>query len=319
VRTDEGTDAHNTAQDLVDMVGRLAAEHRFDELRSLRDRCRQIGDDRHRVIASIAEYRLVLDGPPALVADVLVHNGGDEFLAPLAEVAAQHHSWAELAELISSRTQIARHLVQNRALRGELVEQAPADWGTELPVWLEPWEPSYGVATFGAVSMEHPRPVIRMRGGRWRNTSPGEPIGDPYTNEAVALLTQAWRGRRGSVDVLVVEGDEQSAVAALGVRPHSIAEIRMSDAFAAMAWIGGSGGPDGGRRGAAFGRYAAWWTAAALTGLTESWPVHPDDLRDAAGALRWFIWSEDRNDDGFRLAVHDPIEELGTVVRARRP
>ena len=43
-----------------------------------------------------------------------------------------------------------------------------------------------------------------------------------------------------------------------------------------MAWTAASGGAHGRRRGMAAGRFSAWWTAAALTGLL-------DDLAGAIG------------------------------------
>jgi len=85
-----------------------------------------------------------------------------------------------------------------------------------------------------------------------------------------------------------------------------------------MAWAGASGGAHGRRRGAAAGRFGAWWTAAALAGLLDDWPVATHEMGEAAADLEWFVWDAGEPDTGwtFRLAVEDPAEHLAWAVTA---
>ena len=85
-----------------------------------------------------------------------------------------------------------------------------------------------------------------------------------------------------------------------------------------MAWAGASGGGHGRRRGAAAGRFAAWWTVAALSELLDAWPVSPDELGGAAAELSWFVWDAGEPDTGWtlRLAIEDPVDGLAWAVNA---
>jgi hypothetical protein len=53
----------------------------------------------------------------------------------------------------------------------------------------------------------------------------------------------------------------------------------------------------------AAGRMAAWWTVAALARLVDEWPVHPGDLGEAAGSLRWFAWDAGDPVTGWSLQI----------------
>ena len=66
------------------------------------------------------------------------------------------------------------------------------------------------------------------------------------------------------------------------------------------------------------GRFAAWWAAAAISGLLDQWPVPPDELGDAAGDLRWYRWDAAEPATGWslRLAVEDPAEGLAWALAA---
>ena len=77
-------------------------------------------------------------------------------------------------------------------------------------------------------------------------------------------------------------------------------------------------GANGRRRGAALGRFGAWWTLAALAGLTEDWPVHPDELGEVAHALRWWWWDDGAPSTGWelRLGVEDPDESIAVAILA---
>jgi hypothetical protein len=85
-----------------------------------------------------------------------------------------------------------------------------------------------------------------------------------------------------------------------------------------MAWAGASGGAHGRRRGAATGRFAAWWAAAALVDLSHDWPLSADELDVAVNEMRWFLWDEGAEPIGWslRLAVEDPDADLAWALVA---
>jgi hypothetical protein len=97
-------------------------------------------------------------------------------------------------------------------------------------------------------------------------------------------------------------------VAALGHREHRLGRVTPASAMARMAWAAASGGAHGVRRGAALGRFDAWWAAAALAGL--DWPPDPDALGAAIDRLSWWVWDDGMPGTGWilRLAATDPAE-----------
>ena len=74
----------------------------------------------------------------------------------------------------------------------------------------------------------------------------------------------------------------------------------------------------GRRRGAAIGRFGAWWTVAALADLTDAWPVQPDELGDALTSFDWYWWDagEPRLGWELQLAVADPSEGYAWAISA---
>jgi hypothetical protein len=307
--------------ELVLAVDNLCDNDNWDDLLALRNMCRAAHASGRQLwpIASLSEYRLALRAPATIAGPLLEDNTGFPTGGPLTEVIAQHHSWVDLSPYIG-RGPSATFVAHERAIRGELIDDESIDTDVlDLPIWLEPWEPIYPVARYSDTSAEFapPRDVPRLDSGRLG--PPGEIIGDPHTTEAFRDLVAPWTNQsNGRVDLVVVEGDHFSAIAALGVTRARIGEISFSEALAWLSWAGASGGAQGRRRGAAYGRFAAWWCVAALGGMSEDWPLPPDDLRDVGGSLRWFCWDAHEPVTGWqlRLAVHDPGEELGMAVVA---
>ena len=112
--------------------------------------------------------------------------------------------------------------------------------------------------------------------------SAGEVIDDPDVTLAVRQLIEPWTtSSNGRAEIVAVEGTADAAVAALGVTGARLARITPSLAMAWLAWAGASGGAHGRRRGAAIGRFGAWWTVAALADLADAWPVEPDEIGEA--------------------------------------
>jgi hypothetical protein len=56
----------------------------------------------------------------------------------------------------------------------------------------------------------------------------------------------------------------------------------------------------------------------ALADALEDWPLPPDEVGDAIGALRWFVWDAYEPETGWalRLAVEDPDEGMAWAVAA---
>ena len=86
-----------------------------------------------------------------------------------------------------------------------------------------------------------------------------------------------------------------------------------------LAWAGASGGGHGRRRGAALGRFGAWWTVAALAGVLDEWPVEPDRMGAAVAELRWWWWDRGSVRTGWSLdvLVEDPVDGLAWAVACR--
>ncbi len=123
----------------------------------------------------------------------------------------------------------------------------------------------------------------------------------------------------GRIEVVAVEGDHASAVAALGVAAARAAALAPEEALAWLGWAGASGGAHGRRRGGAAGRFNAWWLLAALGGMTADWAGAAEELGDMANALRWFWWDADEPTVGWELnlAVWNPADGVAWAIAAR--
>src|SRR6202011_233139 len=100
-----------------------------------------------------------------------------------------------------------------------------------------------------------------------------------------------------------VHGGAPAAVAALGAPSPRLTQGSGADAMALMAWGGAGGGAHGRRRGAAPGRFAAWWALAAMGGLLDEWPVAPAELADVLQALDWYVWDAGEPETGCVLRL----------------
>ena len=147
----------------------------------------------------------------------------------------------------------------------------------------------------------------------------GEVIDDPDVSLAVRQLIEPWiTSSNGHVEIVAVEGSPAAAVAALGVESGRLAKIAPSQAMAWLAWAGASGGAHGRRRGAAIGRFGAWWTVAAVADR-DQWPPDPGEIGDALAALDWYWWDggEPRARVGTAARVADPA--AGYALGDQRP
>lgn len=316
---------------LLAAVDALSSDRRWDDMADLARRCRdaiELGKQLWAVATHI-DYRLALEGPPRLAAQVVRPGAGRFALGPLTEVAASGHDWDALCGYLTDPI-VAEAVAQERVLRGEDLTGQGGAWllaGAQLPLRLAAWEPRYALPVYRDRSALFPQPEVATR--RW----PGDPVpgrsvaprapGDAGVR-ALRDVVEVWASEStGAVDAAAVAGSALQAVCALeSVRYGArLAPLTPDEALALMQWAGASGGAHGRRRGGAAGRFAAWWAAAALAGL--AWPPAPDvsfsdELGAAVGELRWWRWRAGTAEGGWvlRLAVEDPVDGLAWAVDA---
>ena len=248
----------------------------------MRDRSRQAVETGRQLwpAATLAEYRLALLADSEYVAAVLDESDGlsGRFtIGPLTEVAAQHHSWGDLVDHLD-RGPRAAFVAHERAIRGEPIDAVDLAPVLDIPTTLQPWEPQYALATYNDVGAEFPMPDLP---DDWGDivAAPGAEVLDDDVELAFRQLVEPWLiESNGRAESICVVGDLGDALAALGVRRARACEIEPSDAIAWLAWAGANGGAHGRRRGAASGRFGAWWLLAALGDLLDDWPLDPDEL-----------------------------------------
>jgi hypothetical protein len=189
----------------------------------------------------------------------------------------------------------------------------------ELPLVLAPWEPDYPLAIYRAAELEVPDPAMEQDGVRMLDSTAG-PAGELDRADAVRALTdlvEVWTTEsNGAARAVAVRGGPAEAVATLGYGAHRLGRLDASQALARMAWAAASGGAYGVRRGAALGRFDAWWAAAALAGV--DWPPEPDELGGALERLSWWCWDDATAALGWnlRLAVADPAGGWAVALEA---
>jgi hypothetical protein len=310
--------ADGDLDELVRWVDRLCDAQDWDGLVELRDRARRAYEQTGRQLwpaASLAEYRLALDGPAELAAAMLVEGTGHLALGPLPEVAASTHTWMELAPHVVPGPP-AWTAAHERVTRGEDLTGTgvPGD----VPLKLAPWEPAYLAPVYKPSEVDPGDPPLPDYLSIVVPDAP-DAVAEPATAALVALVERWKTGSNGTVAAVAVEGTAVEAVAALA--PGATVgwvDVDVTDAVLRMAWAASSGGAHGRRRGAAAGRFDALWAVAALCGLTDDWPVPADELGDAASELRWHLWRPAGLVTGWalHLAVDDPADGLAWALAA---
>jgi len=256
-------------------------------------------------------YRLTLEAPGDIAAAVVGEGPARFTLGPLTEVAASSHSWAELEPWLDPspwRDTVAHE----RVMRGEDL----SGWDAavfDIPLQIQSWEPRYPLAEYKADRVEQASPTMPPTTIQTLGP-PGRPADEHESEEALHAVTAVWvEQSSGRCETRVVEGDAGSAIAAFGLREAGMARVEPSDALAWLGWAGSVGGRHGRRRGAAAGRFSAWWAVAHLAAV--DWPVEPEELGSAIGELTWYLWS-DGSTGGWRLnlAVEDPDHGLAWAI-----
>jgi len=299
--------------ELLRVVDGYCASAGWDELVEMRARCQEAvtrgkqlwGVDEH------IRYRLALEAPGSYAGPVVAEGAARFALGPLPEVAASTKTWPDLEPYLGHGPERAT-FAGERAVRGE----SDVDPLADLPRQIQVWEPSYCLATYKSDKVEAPSP-------KPPNTSTvdlgdGPEIVDDHDSEgALADLVQAWTTEsNGRCQTATVQGSAPDSVRALGLSRAKMVQLQTDEAFAWMAWAGASGGAHGRRRGAAAGRYGAWWVVAMLSDL--DWPPNPDEIAEAVSRLRFFWFDDEAPVTGWSLtlAIDDPDSGLAWAISA---
>lgn len=318
--------------ELTRYVERVADQSDWDELVWTRDDCRAAGARGKQLwpITAFVDYVLALLAPGHFAAEAIEDAAGPGAAAarfgfgPLTEVAASTHRWREIGPHLEAGP-TASLFAHECVARGEdLSSLADVDGSIlDVPLSLATWEPEYEPAAYGLEKVEFPSPAMPGRSA-WDDVSLQgvEFAAHDDAGEGRAALLEVvdhWnRESNGRIDASGVEGDARGALRALGLTRVRIAEVSATEAFAHIGWAAASGGAHGRRRGAATGRFGAWWTAAALVDLLHDWPLTADELGDAVHEMRWYLWDEGADPIGWslRLAVEDPEANLAWALIA---
>jgi hypothetical protein len=192
---------------------------------------------------------------------------------------------------------------------------------SELPLCLAAWEPAYLLPTYKPYEVELPGPAP-LDLAPVTLPAAGDRVEDPEVEDALRAVVDPWVvASNGSVALCSVRGGAEAAVAALGHAEVVWRDVAPGDALLRLAWAGASGGAHGRRRGAAAGRFSAWWAVAALADLTggdQEWPPPTDELGEAVASLRWAVWAPPGPRLGWslHLAVEDPDDGLAWAIEA---
>lgn len=316
-----GTLVHRADLDgLVRLIDERCSARDWAGVLQVRDRARAAVQTGRQLwpAATLAEYRLALWAPAEWSVRVLDEESGRFTIGPLTEVAAQHHSFADLAVAMPTGPRLG-FVAHERALRGEAIPDGTPN-PLDIPFAVQPWEPGYALATYSDDGIDAPSPARPPAASFTRtDVALAARVDDTSVTLAVRQLFDTWTAAsNGRVEVVCVEGTAAQAIAALGVPSPALAAISPGDALAWLAWAGASGGAHGRRRGAATGRFGAWWLLASLGDLLDEWPVQPGELHALADDLRWYWWDAGEPALGWevQLAVDDPAEGYAWAISA---
>ncbi|MEO5724504.1 MAG: DUF6183 family protein [Ilumatobacteraceae bacterium] len=326
--TDLGELIHRADLDgLVRLIDAHCSTAQWAALLELRDRTRSAVTTGRQLwpAATLAEYRLALWAPAQWAARVLEEDSGRFTIGPLTEVIAQRHTFAELAEYLPPGPRLG-FVANERAIRGESIEKITlerlgAPDVLEIPLTLQSWEPQYRLAVYTDEGVTaHPPtapPAAAFRQARIRRDH--GTVDDQAVYRATRQMLEGWTASSdGKAEITCVEGDAAAAVRALGVRHARLAPLEAREALAWLGWAGASGGAHGRRRGAAIGRFSAWWLVAAMADALDDWPLPPDEIGEIAEELVWWWWDGGEPSLGWELqiAVEDPAEGYSRAISA---
>jgi hypothetical protein len=305
---------------LLRAVNVLCGERAWDDLLDLADRCEDAIERGKQLwpIAAHIDYRAALEAPAEIAVSVLSAEAGRFMLGPLTEVVASTHTWTELAPHLDN-PQLAAYVAQERVLRGEDLtgdDRAHAEI-LEMPLALEPWEPTYALATYRSDHVEVAEPWTPTTPLRLLDPAPATAMEDAELEEVLLGLVAPWTSEsNGAARVATVDGDALGAASLLTYGRLRMGPLLPAEALQRSAWAAASGGAHGRRRGAALGRSLAWYVTGILLGLDA--PVRAEDLASGLGDLRWHYWDEGEPEEGWalRLAIEHPADGWAVAIAA---
>lgn len=305
---------------LLRAVDGLCAARSWEALVDLAEMCEQALERGKQLwpIAAHIDYRLALEAPGDYAASVLHPDTARFAVGPLTEVAGSTHRWTELADHIEEPL-VAAYVAQERVMRGEILVGDPRAHGEmlDMPLTLQVWEPAYPLATYRSDHVEvaeawQPRAPLSEE-----SRMDADELDEPELTSALLDLVHPWTAEsNGAARAVVVEGDAQGAASRLTFDSLRIGPLTTDEAIQRMAWAAASGGAHGRRRGAALGRFMAFYVTALLTDL--QWPAEASLLGSKAKELRWYRWDEGDVEKGWvlRLAVADPDNGWAAAIAA---
>ena len=326
------TEEHETTDTLQDLiegsdlsgltryVDGVCASREWDQLIVVVDRCNEAVERGKQVwaIAQFAEYRMALEAPAEMAGTVMSDGRGRFALGPLWEVAASTHPWDDLSPHVTVPT-VRAMIAHERSIRGEMVDAASIDERIlEIPVAIQPWEPTYPVADYQSDRATFPDDIFDLPMEWVELPDPGERDDDDgVCNALLNLVAPWWEDSIGHAETMTVEGTIEQAIRALGPHRARMAEVDLSTALEAMVWAGASGGAHGRRRGTPTGRALAWWVILEILGYDDV-PDDIDEVGSEADELRWVLWDPGDRVGGWNLhlGIEDPDDGLAWVLSA---
>lgn len=268
-------------------------------------------------IATLANYRMALWAPDSIAARALDDTARTFMPGPVSEILAVNHTWADLEPHLEHGHDRSLFAYE-RALRGDHIDTT--EFGAlDIPFALQNWEPPYPIAIYTDDGGSFPTPDIPTDFITDASMTGPHVLTDDATTEAFRDLVEPWTAHsNGRAEVACVDGDGASALHAIGVTNAKMHEMSHAEAFQWLAWAGASGGAHGKRRGAATGRFGAWWLMSHIADIADEWPIDPDELGSCTTAMRYWWWdtNEPRTGWEIRLVVEDTNEQVSFAFTA---
>lgn len=290
---------------LLREVDSLCERRDFEGLVLLERMCRH-AVERGKQLWPVAEhivFRLVLEGPPEIAGPLVVPGSGRFAPGPLAEVAASAHRFSALAAHLPS-PQAVEQVAAEAVVRGENLSADPVaqPHGWDVPLQLLGFEPPYRLAVYRKDHVDVQEPSIPAP-ATLLSPPAADPLNDDDLEQALLDLVRPWFEESGGrAHARVVEGRAVEAIGSLTRQEVAVREIGFTQALELMAWAASSGGVHGRRRGAAHGRFAAWWAVAEMCDLP--WPPEPELLAKEGSDLSWLAFEHaGEQPSGWRLGL----------------
>ena len=310
--------------ELLHLIDELDDSSDYEQLVLLGQQCHRAIERGHQLgaITAHAAYRLALQAPLSFFVE-LMFIADDRFTpGPFPEVLAAMHNIDALAQELPLGA-LRSNALAEAVVRGDIGDREASEMFDTPPV-LAAWEPSYALAEYRTTTADFPEYELSPpQASQRRKSDPrAEPSGthapaSSHTTEALREAVSHWAAQStGRVECHGVTGPVEHALQSLGIPGDAISSVTPKDGLGRLAWAAASGAAHGRRRGAASGRFAAWWAAAALSGC--EWPCVESDLGAAVDQLEWFTFLPHLPTLGWelRLAIHSPAQHCSWALSA---